>query len=376
MEAQSKQGLHNKYQNNDKNTHNADFTENTHKKQRIFFWKRSDSLPWLLALACMDLISLTMLWLADVEAFGVLSLANGLCSLLLFAVILIYSQKKGRQKEAAFLHFLESPDPLREGEALRLAGRPEAGMVQKTGRLLREAAAKNQQLSMDLDEYEEYVEAWAHEVKTPISLLTFLMDNHRQELPPSVARKLDYVQCQMQESVSQMLYYARLKSVHKDYLLEPLCLEECCQNALGDYKPLLEENRFCLSLDLPGVTVLSDQRGVEFLLRQMISNSIKYCRDSGIRKLRLWAPPPSAPDGQILLHIADNGIGVQPCDLPFLFEKGFTGGPDSNRKKATGMGLYLAKAVADDLNIALDVQSSWGEGFEITLRFPQIETAT
>ena len=99
MEAQSKQGLHNKYQNNDKNTHNADFTENTHKKQRIFCWKRSDSLPWLLALACMDLISLTMLWLADVEAFGVLSLANGLCSLLLFTVILIYSQKKGRQKE-------------------------------------------------------------------------------------------------------------------------------------------------------------------------------------------------------------------------------------------------------------------------------------
>ncbi len=94
------------------------------------------------------------------------------------------------------------------------------------------------------------------------------MDNHRQELPPSVARKLDYVQCQMQESVSQMLYYARLKSVHKDYLLEPLCLEECCQNALGDYKPLLEENRFCLSLDLPGVTVLSDQRGVEILQGQ------------------------------------------------------------------------------------------------------------
>ena len=57
--------------------------------------------------------------------------------------------------------------------------------------------------------------------------------------------------------------------------------------------------------------------------------------------------------------------GVQTCALPIC-----------NRKKATGMGLYLAKAVADDLNIALDVQSSWGEGFEITLRFPQIETAT
>lgn len=42
------------------------------------------------------------------------------------------------------------------------------------------------------------------------------------------------------------------------------------------------------------------------------------------------------------------------------------------RKKATGMGLYLAKAAADDMKIGLEVKSKWQEGFEIILSFSRI----
>ncbi len=338
-----------------------------------YFYK-FDFLPWLLALACADFLSMVMLWLADVRAFGILALANTLSTLLLFACVFAYTHKRSLKKEAAFRKFLESPKQMPEDRAARLANRWEAGMIREIGGMLRESEATLQKLSLDLEDYEEYVEAWAHEVKTPISLLTFLLDNHREELPPEAAKKLDYVQSRMQEQVSQMLYYARLKSVHKDYRLEPLDLAECCQEALEDYSPLLGAYGFCLSLDVKGIQVLSDQRGLAFLLRQVISNSIKYCRREGKRQIRIWASPPASPSDRILLHIQDNGIGAQPCDLPFLFDKGFTGESGSSRKKATGMGLYLAKAVADDLNIGLDAQSKWGEGFEALLSFPQIES--
>ena len=73
---------------------------------------------------------------------------------------------------------------------------------------------------------------------------------------------------------------------------------------------------------------------------------------------------------QYLLKIKDNGIGVRKCDLPYLFEKGFTGDTGDSRKKATGMGLYLAKEIADDLNLTLDAASKWGEGFEMNIFFP------
>ena len=60
-------------------------------------------------------------------------------------------------------------------------------------------------------------------------------------------------------------------------------------------------------------------------------------------------------------------------DLPFLFEKGFTGDTDERKKKATGMGLYLAGQMARNLKIEVDAESMYGEGFMLTLAFPVVE---
>ena len=61
-------------------------------------------------------------------------------------------------------------------------------------------------------DYEEYVEGWAHEAKTPLSLLTMLLDNRNDEISPSLQAKLDYVRSQLQEDVTQMLSQHKLKS--------------------------------------------------------------------------------------------------------------------------------------------------------------------
>ncbi|MBM6861895.1 sensor histidine kinase, partial [Clostridium saudiense] len=74
----------------------------------------------------------------------------------------------------------------------------------------------------------------------------------------------------------------------------------------------------------------------------------------------------------ISLIIRDNGIGVKSYDLPFIFEKGFTGEIGEQRKNSTGMGLYLAEQVAKSLKIKLEVSEKYTEGFEISLIFPKI----
>jgi len=75
------------------------------------------------------------------------------------------------------------------------------------------------------------------------------------------------------------------------------------------------------------------------------------------------------------LSISDNGIGVRSSDLPYIFEKGFTGNSGDGRKKATGMGLYLAKEIAKDLNILLNVESEWGKGFTMKILFPIVDNS-
>ena len=114
-------------------------------------------------------------------------------------------------------------------------------------------------------------------------------------------------------------------------------------------------------------TVCSDRRGLRFLLRQVISNSIKYCGKEPELIFTFFKE-----NDCHVLSIRDNGMGVRSCDLPYIFEKGFTGDSGEGRKKATGMGLYLAKEMAKELNLSLDANSEWGKGFEVRIVFPVV----
>lgn len=73
-----------------------------------------------------------------------------------------------------------------------------------------------------------------------------------------------------------------------------------------------------------------------------------------------------------ILSIRDNGVGVKSYDLPYIFPKDFTGDTTDSQKKATGMGLYLTKKMADDLMLSIDAKSEWGKGGELMIVFPEV----
>lgn len=66
-----------------------------------------------------------------------------------------------------------------------------------------------------------------------------------------------------------------------------------------------------------------------------------------------------------------NGVGVLDSNLPFIFDKGFTG-DYNNQKQSTGMGLFLVKKLCDDLQVEIGVESEFKGGFMIQLLFPEV----
>ena len=103
------------------------------------------------------------------------------------------------------------------------------------------------------------------------------------------------------------------------------------------------------------------------MLGQIVSNSIKYSSDSPMLTISMIHSETTD-----VLSVEDNGIGVKKYDLPYIFQKGFTGDSTDSRKKATGIGLYLVKKMADDLNLRLEATSQWGKGFKIVIFFPKL----
>lgn len=349
--------------------------------------------PWLFLLLGVDGLAAVLLWIADVRAFQAFTVVIILATICLFAVVLGCVTHHEKKKEQAFERFLASPDLYSEEELRKLVSEADRKKISLLGQELRRMEESSNQLLVRVCDYEEYVEAWAHETKTPLSLLTLLLDNRREELPENIAFKLDYIRSRMQESISQMLFYARLKGTKKDYLFEYLDLSACIEEVLEDYRPLLEEKEFQVIHCAQECEVYTDRRGIIFLLGQIVSNAVKYSaivKDSPAVKgspAVKNSPAENEPERirpelifktektekHILLSVKDNGRGVHSCDLPYIFDKGFTGDLGDGRKKATGMGLYLAKGIADDLNISLAAESQWGNGFEMKVIFPVVD---
>lgn len=225
---------------------------------------------------------------------------------------------------------------------------------------------------LKIADYENYIEKWAHEIKKPLSLMTLLLDNRKGEMSPLVHTRMLYVRDYARQSVEQILYFSRLGAVHKDYCFEQLSVLETCQEAVEDNYSLLEEAGFSVVYAGDDCNAVSDKKGFMFILGQIISNSVKYAGKNPAPTIQ-FSVADHADSGEIILSISDNGTGIPVSDLPFVFDKGFTGDTGSYLSRSTGMGLYLVRQMANDLTLKVSIFSNANGGTTVTLMFPKVE---
>ena len=321
----------------------------------------------------LNLIFAFFLWITDAPSFRVV-IGLFLCiTVLLLGSVLYVIKKKEDKRRKAFFDYLEDPSSSNLLNVQILSGDREKEQFAVMGERLKGDRQKLQEEQRQREDYEEYIEMWAHEIKVPLSLLTLMLDNRKEEMSQTVYQRLVYVASQIQDNVTQMLYYARLGAVHKDFLWEEVSLLDCIEETVLQYEPVFREGKLKVICEVSSVCVFTDKKGILMILGQVLNNAYKY-RDT--EKEEQWVRISDQKDeerNRILLTVEDNGIGVKRSDLPFLFEKGFTGDTDERKKKATGMGLYLAGQMARNLKIEVDAESMYGEGFMLTLAFPVVE---
>lgn len=324
----------------------------------------SSYIPWFFVLFVFYIFITIFLWLADVSVFNALLIPIIFVPIILFFIISITFIEKEKRKIKIYKAFLSNPEKNIEDELERLSNFYEKEIIKELAKTLYQKQKEIEKANSLLSEYEEYVETWIHEIKTPLSLFSLVIDNQSNSLSSDVIFKLDYVKTQIQENISQILFYYRIKSNKKDFLFENIDLQESINIVLENFKPLLLEKNFEIKVGGVCENIYSDNRSFEFILSQVISNAIKYSNKNPRLEILV-----KKENKHKIITIKDNGCGVKKCDLPFIFEKGFTGYSGNKRKKSTGMGLYLVKKLADDLKIDIEVKTNWLEGFEITFYF-------
>ena len=321
-----------------------------------------EKLPHLLGLVFVLLFTAALLFLLRVppSATIFLCLVIALCVLLplggeIARKLRFYRDMEGRLDALNEKYLL--------AEVMVEPGFPEGEFLFSTARTMGSSMAEAVgDARRDMGEYREYIETWIHEVKTPIAAARLCLENHPGPLADSVEDSL----FQIEGYVEQALFYARSGAVDRDYAVRALPLNQAVSAALRRYARPLIEAGFRVELGELDAVVCSDGKWVEFILGQLISNSLKYRSSSP----KLVFSQEVKRDG-VVLSLLDNGPGIPPEDLPRVFDKGFTGANGRLLStRSTGLGLYLCKKLCARLGLGLSLSCPPGGGTLAALTFP------
>ncbi len=306
---------------------------------------------WLLALLglCTGTFALVLsLYDLPVEAAGY----AGLLCLIILAIFFVWDFFQWRRKvlelesirgqAALLLHMLPEPQNLEEAAYRELLTELNEG--------LRAAVSAR---DARLREITDYYTMWVHQIKTPIAAMRLMLQGDESEQSKALGTEL----FRIERYVELVLSYLRLDGGASDYLFRQVDVDAVLRQAVRKYAPLFIRGKVSLDLRETGLHVLSDEKWLQLVVEQVLSNAVKYAPGGHVTV---------RSEGERLL-IQDDGAGIAPEDLPRIFDRGFTGYNGRMDKRATGIGLYLCKEICGKLGHTIQVASELGIGTCVTI---------
>jgi signal transduction histidine kinase len=159
-----------------------------------------------------------------------------------------------------------------------------------------------------------------------------------------------------------MLAFTRLERATDRYPMQSLDLSALVRDACEDLS-LIREKGITLTAGIAdGVTVRGNPELLSRLLTNLVGNAYRYGRADGHIRVDL-----STADGDALLRVTDDGIGISEDDRTKIFDRFYQADP-SRSDAGSGLGLAMASEIARFHGGSLSVESRLGEGSVFTFR--------
>lgn len=240
-----------------------------------------------------------------------------------------------------------------------------------------------EQMNIRYSDMIDYYTVWAHQIKTPIASMRLNLQNQDSEFARRILEDL----FRIEQYVEMVLCYLRLDSDSTDYVIREYDLDGIVKQAVKKFSAQFIRKKIKLCYQPLNTKVVTDEKWLQFVLEQIISNALKYT-ESGKITIELEGDRPEESCSQnsgkteeqvvtfgqkkrVVLCVRDTGIGIAPEDLPRIFEKGYTGYNGRSDKCATGIGLYLCRRICRSLRHTITANSSLESGTIIRIGLGQ-----
>lgn len=231
--------------------------------------------------------------------------------------------------------------------------------------LIEENEKEVDSLRNELEDINDYMTNWIHEVKIPISVLQIIgkrvneIDNSRK-----LSKQINSEVSRIDKLVEQAMYSSRAGNYNSDFIINEVNLDQVVKEVIKKNKYQFIYNKIDLNVNQLNKTVLTDKKWITHIIELIIDNAIKYSHMGGKIEIYLKENKKACE-----LHIKDHGMGIVPQDIERIFDKGFTGENGRKKTKSTGMGLYISKKILNKLSHDINVISTPNEFCDIYITF-------
>lgn len=332
------------------------------KKKTIYKFLREEKVGVGL-FGMVSLLNLFVFWLyrLRMEPF-IYGFILSVVILLVVLVIRYRSWKERWQKRQRLLQEMESNNVLLSpGDMWKVLG-DSSNLLEEDYRSLitglqKQSNRRSRELLEGREDMMDYYTKWAHQIKTPISVMKLSL----REKDTSENRLLLSQLFLVEQYVEMVLHYIRLDSETNDLMIQEYSVNNLMRECIRKFAPVFISRKISLDYRPMEGTVVTDRKYFLCLAEQLLSNAAKYARS----KVVIYEDP----EGRVCIQ--DDGSGISEEDVPRIFEKGYTGYNGRRDMTASGLGLYLAKEAAERISVEIQVVSNPGEGSIFRLRFQE-----
>ena len=251
-----------------------------------------------------------------------------------------------------------------------------------------EIETKAQELGVASRYKSEFLANMSHELRTPLNSLLLLARSLAENKEGNLtAQQVEFAEIiydsgsDLLSLINEILDLSKIEAGRME--LEPVevPLRALAESMRSSFQHLADQKGLSLSVELgelSGEAITTDQRRLEQILRNLLSNALKFTEAGGIT-LRFGPPAPGtdlsrsglAGPGTLAIAVSDTGIGIPPDAQARIFEAfQQSDGSTSRRYGGTGLGLSISRELARLLGGEIQVQSQPGKGSTFTLYLP------
>lgn len=210
----------------------------------------------------------------------------------------------------------------------------------------------------------------SHELRTPLTLLVAPIDDLERKIGPDATLTMMKNNLgRLQNLINQILDISKLEAGKMRVTSQYGNISAFLKNTLAafDSSAISKNIRLKANFPEPNLMFSFDKDKVEKIVNNLVANALKYTPDGGEVAVSL-----QAKNGEIILKVKDNGLGISPENLSRIFERYYQVENHQNSNFAgTGVGLALVKELVLVMNGHIDVESKANEGTEFTVVLPE-----